>query len=286
MNQPYYFTPWEEHRFWIEILQDHAYFIYNSLSPRDSANVRTAGHYIYEFGRMLENLNQLNPQLPPSDPTMIEFAKAVQPIAYGYYQFEGHMQSLRIQNLIELNLSPTYLNGTLGENREYLRLLQSYVVGIQPAPQSMSDLVDLWLEDQLGHASLLLNYIDVAELIWSEKIRGYLQTFSALMVKQRQMKGYLQFTPAGFPAQKQFAVEIITAVNGFAEVVHQIVTLYLKDRVLNKFTLRFIEHHFPETCYFLRKLSLYAPEVPVAPCALTKPSFGPLNMKDISIKEV
>ncbi|WP_123039471.1 DUF2935 domain-containing protein [Cohnella candidum] len=286
MNPLYQLSPWEEHRFWIEVLQDHAYFVFEALSPADTKPIAAAAAYIQEFGAKLEELQRLNPQLGPAEPDMIRFARSVQPLSNGYYRFEGQLQALRLQNRITLDLSPTYLNGTLSENAEYDRLLASYAAGVQPEPLPQTDLVDLWLEDQLGHASLLLNYIDVAEVGWIERIREYVQTFAALMVKQRQIKRYLRFVEPGFPVEKQFAVEIITAVNGFAELVRQVVALYLTDRVSNKFTLRFVEHHFPETCYFLRKMTLYAPEVPVAPCSLTKPHFTPLNVKNPGIREV
>lgn len=286
MTKLYEFSPWEEHHFWIEILQDHAYFVCNSLSPSDSQHVRTAASYVQEFGRRLQQLEQLDPGLEPGDSKMIHFAQSVQPLAAGYYRFEGHLQAMRIRNEVYLDLSPTYLNGTLSENAEYLRLLSYFVNGKQPEPQPMVDLVDLWLEDQLGHASLLLNYIDVAELFWREQIMKYQQSFSALMVKQRQIRKYLRFTPPGFPVQQQFANELLAAVNGFTEVVEQVVALYLKDRVLNRFTLRFIEHHFPETCYFLRKLTRYAPDIKVTACSLTKPSFTPMNQKEPGIDNV
>ncbi|WP_438445059.1 DUF2935 domain-containing protein [Gorillibacterium sp. sgz5001074] len=275
MTPPSYFTPWEEHRFWLEILQDHAYFVYNALSPSDVRNVQTAAGYIQAFGDLLEQLLKLDPRLETSDPSMIQLARSAQPVAYGYFQFEGQMQHLRIENRIELNLTPTYMNGTGSENAEYLRLLSSYMAGQQPAPLSLADLVDLWLEDQLGHASLLINHLDVAELGWIEKVQRAQTTFSALMIKQRQIRKYLRFTPPNFPVQLQFAEDIAAAVTGFEVVVRQVVQLLVNQRVLSRLSLRFIEHHFPESCYFLRKLSLYVPHVPVRDCSLTKPSFTP-----------
>jgi hypothetical protein len=277
MKQPSFLSPWEEHRFWIEILQDHAYFVYNALSPGDTRYVQAAAGYIQAFGELLERLLKINPQLEPSDKTMIQFAQSALAVAQGYFQFEGHIQNLRIENRIVLSLSPTYLNGTVSENEEYLRLLSSYTAGLEPMPLALADLVDLWLEDQLGHASLLINQLDVAELGWIEKVQRAQATFSALMIKQRQIRNYLRFTPPNFPVQLQFAADIAAVVISFEEVVRQVVQLLVNNRVLSRLTLRFIEHHFPETCYFLRKLSLYVPNIPIRDCSLTKPSFTPSN---------
>jgi hypothetical protein len=279
-------TPWEEHEFWLSILQDHAYFVFETLSPSDTDYVNAAGSYVKAFERLLAELQKLDAKDDAANPNMVRFAQAVLPVAEGYYRFEGHLQSLRIQNRIALDLSPTYLNGTLSENVEYNRLLASFAAGVEPAPLSLADLVDLWLEDQLGHALLLADHIDVAEVGWSRKIREYQDTFSALMVKQRQIRNYLRFMPPGFPVQRQFAEELFTVTNGFAELVHQVVNLYLRERILNRLTLRFIEHHFPETCYFLNKLSLYVPELPLSPCSLIKPSFNRLNEKNPGIGPV
>lgn len=33
--------------------------------------------------------------------------------------------------------------------------------------------------------------------------------------------------------------------------IHHRISLYQVDEVLNNTTLRFLEHHFPESCYFL-----------------------------------
>lgn len=272
---PSYLPPWEEHRFWIEMLQDHAYFVYHSLSPGDTPNVQTAAGYIQAFGQLLEQLQRIDPQLEPSDKAMIQFAQSALPVAQGYFQFEGHLQHLRIENRIVLNLTPTYLNGTGSENAEYLRLLSSYTAGKQPEPLALADLVDLWLEDQLGHASLLINHLDVAELGWIEKVQRAQATFSALMIKQRQIRKYLRFTPPNFPVQLRFAADVAAAVIGFQEVVRQVTQLFVNQQVLSRLTLRFIEHHFPESCYFLRKLTLYVPNIPVHACSLVKPSFAP-----------
>jgi hypothetical protein len=34
-------SQWDEHLFWLEMLQDHAYFVRDALSPRDSVLLRT-----------------------------------------------------------------------------------------------------------------------------------------------------------------------------------------------------------------------------------------------------
>ncbi|RIX59503.1 DUF2935 domain-containing protein [Paenibacillus nanensis] len=268
------FTPYQEHAFWLEILDDHAHFIRDYLSPTETKWVQTAQWYIDSFHALRGKVNQLKIDLPASSPEMIQIAQEIYPIASGYYQFEGHMQRLRIENAVNLNLTPTYLNGTLNENQEYLRLLGYYMQGSEPVPQSLYDLLDLWLEDQLGHAVLLGNVLDPVELGFTTGASDFARGFQALMLKNDTFKGYLRFTPPGFQAQLQLARDTAALTADFYRFVERIIAMYTNTSVLSRATLRFLEHHLPETCYFIHKLEAFDPSIEKLPnCPLTKPSF-------------
>ncbi|MFC4322953.1 DUF2935 domain-containing protein [Litchfieldia salsa] len=263
----------QEHAFWLEVLEDHAHFIHDFLSPSEVKYVEYAKQYIQLFQALRDKIAALESTLSPSSPEMVNIAREIYPVANGYYQFEGYLQRLRLENKVNLNLTPTYLNGTLGENLEYLRMLSYYVNGKIPPILPLVDLMDLWLEDQAGHAALLARALDGVEFQLVAETRNYMQLFQSFIVKNEAIKGYLRFTPEGFPIQLQFARDVVKAVIGFTEHVEKMVRLYKDDEVLNQSTLRFLEHHFPEACYFLRKLSYYAPDITYPPCTLTKPSF-------------
>jgi hypothetical protein len=268
-------TPWEEHAFWLEILEDHAIFVRDNLSPTESKYVKRADEYRQAFRNLRNRLNQLSPSSEANSQGAIAMAMEIWPIANGYFQFEGKLQNLRINNLINLNLSPTYFNGTLSENQEYLRLLSYYVKGLIPQPQSLFDLLDLWLEDQLGHIILLRNSIDPIEVFVNEQAEIYTRIFQGFLVQNRHMKGYLRFTQPGFPRQQEMARDVGLAVIEMNEYIKGIVQKYAGKRILNKTTLRFLEHHFPEACYLIKKLSYYAPELAeeASKCSLKKPSY-------------
>ncbi|MEH7336158.1 DUF2935 domain-containing protein, partial [Neobacillus drentensis] len=151
---------WQEHSFWLEILQDHAIFVRDHLSKEAEEAISIAERFKESFGALLNSLQQLNPDLSVSASEQIAFAKQAYSVSFEYYRFEGHLQNLRIKNEINLNLSPTYLNGTLNENQEYLRILSYFVNGQQSVPLRLDQLLDLWLEDQLGHIILLRNSVD------------------------------------------------------------------------------------------------------------------------------
>ncbi len=268
-------TSVEEHSFWLEILEDHARFIRDYLSPAETVWVKTAHEYILRFQALRTRLASFAPNTPVASPDLMLFSREAQTAAWGYYQFEGHMQRLRILNQVNLNLTPTYLIGTLNENAEYLRRLHYYVKGLDSPDQSLTDLLDLWLEDQLGHAALLRNGLDPVELSLAGEAAKYMEAFNAHMLKNNAIKRYLRFLPPGFPEQLGFVREVARTVMGFNQLVDRVIQLHTVDQVLSRLTLRFLEHHIPESCYFLRKLVSFSPDIHLDPnCPLTKPSFN------------
>lgn len=249
---------WEEHLFWLEILQDHAYFIRDHLSPSEIEYVNISQQYIKLFGDLIVLLRSIPRSVNHRDDAMIYFSKRAWPVANGYFEFEGKMQALRIDNKVNLNLSPTYLNGTLAENQEYLRILRQLVQGKEPVILPLVDLMDLWLEDQLGHAVLFKNLLDPIEMVATRQAEAYISQYQVFIVQNRHLKGYLRFKEPGFARQREFAYDVGKTTLEMNRFISSMVIKYKESKILNKSTLRFLEHHFPETCYFIKKLSHYA----------------------------
>ncbi|MGE6299976.1 DUF2935 domain-containing protein, partial [Guptibacillus hwajinpoensis] len=128
------------------------------------------------------------------------------------------------------------------------------------------------------HASLLIDILDPIEVEFITKAQNIQNQFRVYISKNRAMRGFLRFTPSGFRAQQRFADEVARSIQDLNALVEEVMSLYKIDEVLNNTTLRFLEHHFPESCYFLAHLSYYAPSIPAPSCSLTKPSY--LSPKD------
>jgi len=263
------FTPWEEHYFWVNILLDHAIFVRDYLSPVEVNFVEEAVAFIGRFTEVRNQLEQIPKNSTVNSHSMVEFSKVSAQVSYDYYQFEGKILHLQLSNRILINITPTYFNGTLNENGEYLRILQYYMNGTDYLPLPLVDLLDLWLEDQIGHASLLNRALDGIELILKGKVDKISKLFSAHMLKNDAIKGYLRFMPPHFPVQITFAREVAGTVLTFNQLVERVIKLYKGKEVINATTLRFLEHHFPESCYFLSKLSAFVPDMERPPCSLT-----------------
>lgn len=269
-------SPWEEHAFWLEILQDHAYFVRDHLSSAEQNYVLTAIKFIQSFGMLRERLGQINQNTSTASTELMKFSMDAFRIASDYFQFEGQLQNLRIFNKVNINLTPTYFNGTIGECQEYLRILTYYINGRNFELLSLVDLLNLWLADQLGHAVLARNLLDPVELAILGQIELYTNRFQGYIVQNTQICSMLRFTPPGFPRQQRLARQVGQTTIDMCNFIQETVTLYIKNEVLTRTTLRFLEHHFPETCYFLVKLSYYVPELAdyASKCSLEKPSFN------------
>ncbi|MGR3765726.1 DUF2935 domain-containing protein [Rossellomorea sp. NS-SX7] len=266
---------WEEHLFWLEVLQDHAYFIRDHLSVVEEEYVDASQQYIQLFGELIELLNRVPRTADHGDEVMVQFSTRVWPVAKGYFEFEGMLQSLRIDNKVNLDFSPTYLNGTLAENQEYLRFLGYLLKGEKPEPLPLVDLMDLWLEDQLGHVLLFQNLLDPIEIGASMRAEAYIDQYQVYIIQNRHLKGYLRFKQPGFARQREFALEVGQTTLEMSQYISGMVEKYNKKKLLNKTTLRFLEHHFPETCYFIKKLSYYSPKLKEAAgnCSLKRASY-------------
>lgn len=263
------FSPWEEHWFWVNMLRDHAIFVRDYLSPIEEELVGKAKDFIMRFTRLRQQLEQISKDSPINSQVLMKFSKQSAQESFDYYRFEGHILNLRLNNQVNINITPTYFNGTLNENAEYLRILQYYMNGTNYPPLPLVDLLDLWLEDQLGHTALLKRSIDGVELLLLERLNTLSQLFSAHILKNEAMKGYLRFSSPHFPAQISFAREVSNSALAFNQLVEYVIKLYKGKEVLNATTLRFLEHHFPESCYFLHKLSAYVPEMQEPACSMS-----------------
>ncbi|MBD1372365.1 DUF2935 domain-containing protein [Hazenella sp. IB182357] len=267
---------WDEHQFWTMILQDHARFVIDFTSGKEKYWVETADQYVTAFGRLRKQLGAIPRTATANRPEMIQFAREAYPIAYHYYLFEGSMQHARLKNQVVTTLHPSYFTGTLGENREYMRLLSYYCYGLDAKPQTLIQLLDLWLLDQVGHSVLLEKALDSIEGEDIEITRQFNRRFRLLLTQSRIFGQFEEFTKPGFPRQLQLARDAATAVKEFYLFFQKIMNDYKGETVLTGTTLRFIEHHLPEACYFLYKLCAFVPDISIpSDCSLTEPDFPP-----------
>lgn len=251
-----------EHRFWLDILKEHAHFLLDRLSPDEET-------WILEVRRYAEGLAALQSKLTalasipeaPSHAEWIAFAKEANPYAAGYYKLEGRIQAQLLSGQIRLKLPPAFLNGTMNENQEYLRLLRYYVQGADAPALPLWNLMELWLDDQLGHAELLLELSekDYPEPELIRQAESAARAFKDHLIRNKAIHGYLRFTAPGFPEQLAAARQAAESVCLFNDAVTETVRQAKLGLQHKSFAFRFLEHQIPETDYFLGKLKAWIP---------------------------
>lgn len=255
-------TAAEEYRFWLATLEDHACFIRDSLAPAEQNRIPAAANYAQAFRLLLGKLEALPQKAPVSTPEWIAFAKEAYTRAAGYYKLEGQLQTLRLANQVQMSLTPAFLNGTLNENQEFLRMLGYYVQGLEPTALPLWNLMELWLEDQYGHALLLGSGLDAPETaLFAEEATALALAFQTHLVRNREVSGYLRFAQPNFPLQLAFAREAAETVTRFYRLLLKVREHLREAEPPNRSILRFIEHHATETGYFMHKLSVILPDV-------------------------
>ncbi|MFC4767948.1 DUF2935 domain-containing protein [Effusibacillus consociatus] len=105
---PMIITPWYEHQFWVEVLEDHSNMMTDFLSSKEQKLIQLAQRYNVAFQIIRNKLNRLDRNLPASSIEMIQIAKEIHPLATGYYQYEGNLLNLRIRNQVNINISPGF----------------------------------------------------------------------------------------------------------------------------------------------------------------------------------
>jgi hypothetical protein len=252
----------QEHRFWLDILQDHARFLLDHLSPHEKVWIEEADKYVHVFNCLLRKLDDLPASSNASSKLWIAYAKEAHTAAAGYYQLEGRLQALLIAEQVELSMSPALLNGTLTENQEYLRMLQYYVQGAEAPALSLWSLMDLWLDDQLGHAELIQELLAPLSLQHAVEAGSLAEEFRSHLLSNKAIQGYLRFTPPGFSGQLNLARDAAASVVRLFLLVEETVSLLRPLPHLEASLLRLVEHHLPEASYFMTKLSYWIPDTP------------------------
>lgn len=251
-----------EHRFWLEILQDHAFFLLDRIRPEEPERIAEVRRYADAFAQLSGKLDTLPEPAHAASRPWIAFAKEAHMAAAGYYKLEGSLQALLLAGHDFLDASPAFLNGTLTENQEYLRLLSFYVQGIEAPALSLWSLMEMWLDDQLYHAVMMEELLQSADCPLSRTAGSLAEEFRSHLLKNRTIHGFLRFTPPDFPEQIQFARDAAGSVVRFFRLLEEAIPRMRQLSLVPESALRMVEHHMPEASYFMRKLARWIPDAP------------------------
>ena len=241
-----------ENRFWLQILGDHARFIFYSLAATETEQLQKAQQFIGIFDRLLEKARQ-----GLSDAETESLNKTAYENAGNLRDFKLRLLTLSLHSQLRIHLSPTFFDHMLNELEEYLLVLNA-LINHQETLYHPLHYHLLWLSDALGHAASVSATLDEVEKDYIKTSMDYEQKFNELYIKSINFKGYLRTGLTDFPALRRLSAQSASLMFDFKDFLEDIKAQRLDARLLGTLMPLMADHMAREECYYLTKLSLSA----------------------------
>lgn len=238
-----------EHRFWLQIMGDHARFIFFSLAPNEIEYLQRAQDFMAGFDQLLEQsrLQLLSPELSVLN------NRAYQ-LTCQFREFKLLLLALSLTSDIKIHLSSTLFNDMLNELDEYLYMISIFMGG-QPVTFHTLHYHMLWLNDAVGHAASVSSNLDLIERDLIDKCVCFETQFADLSFKSITMNGYLRTQLDRFPALDRLNERVNEVMNLFKEFLESIRDQRMDGRILGTLFPLMADHMAREECYYLWKIS-------------------------------
>ncbi|KRE57816.1 DUF2935 domain-containing protein [Paenibacillus sp. Soil750] len=255
-----------EHRFWLQILGDHARFIFNALSPKETKEIEMAHQFITQFDQLLHLARR------PDAPTRInDLNKQAYELTMNLRGFKLSLLDQMLVGKIKMGLVPTFINHMVNELEEYLKILVSLLEG-KPVPIYVPLHHHLlWLPDAAGHAASIAMELDAVEKRLIKRSEQFEQHFNAFYLKAIELSGYTRTMRTTFPALSRFHSDVNLEMSIFMSFLLELETIDLSAELLSRLNPLVPDHMYREECYYLLKLSQSGASVTVMECDPTKP---------------
>jgi hypothetical protein len=254
-----------EHRFWLQILGDHARFIFNALSPKENEEIERANCFIQVFDQLLyqSRKNLSDTEINSLNQKANQYAQEIR-------AFKLHLIKQHLLGEITIALPPTFINHMVNEVEEYLCTLGYLLNGQIPPKQTAVHYHLVWLQDAAGHAAGITAELDMVEKKLMTTSRAFTNDFEDFYIKAVEMAGYMRTHLSDFPALKRFNKEVEWEMILFKKFLQELEELELDAKALGTFSPLMADHMAREECYYLLKLSEVS-EVEQPACDPTKP---------------
>jgi len=239
-----------EHRFWLQVLGDHARFIFNALPSSEVEEAKRAEHFIAFFDRLLARSRH-----PLSPDELHALGLEAYSCADAIRDFKLALLRRCLQGNINIQMSPTFLNHMVNEVEEYLEILESLLAGELPGLHHPLHHHLLWLMDAAGHAAIINDLVDPMENKVKEKSARFNQHFKAFYLKAVEFAGYLRSNIERFPALSRLNRDVELEMRVFRAFLQELESWELNVETLGAFTALMADHMAREECYYLIKLS-------------------------------
>ncbi len=253
-----------EHRFWLQIMGDHARFIFFSLPPNEVAYLQRAQDFIISYDQLLE---QSRKQLATQELEALN-QQAYQ-LTSQFRDFKLLLLALTLNSAIKVHLPSTFFNDMLNELEEYMTVMNLIMNGrpilFHPVHYHL-----LWLTDAIGHAASVAVNLDPVERDLIDKSHNFEMNFTDLNLKALIMNGYLRTQLPSFPSLNRLNEQSDLMIQQFKEFLEGLRDQRIDGRVLGTLFPLMADHMAREECYYLWKLTQTAGLVKRPDCDPTR----------------
>lgn len=253
-----------EHRFWLQIMGDHARFINDSFAESEKESIEKAKYFIKVFDDLLANVNHINP---------IELSRLAEKEVLLFKTFKLTILERLLVGKINTHLSPTFASHMTNELEEYQRILNYLKEGKVPPVFHVVHHHLVWLMDAALHAGAINVNSDHVEKALKKTTEEYVKTFEHFYLKAVEMAGYLRTNLSSFPALNKFNKDVFLEMELFKGFLQEIEEMALTKEMLGSFAPLMADHMVREECYYLMKLA-QSSQLPL-PLPLPQPNCDP-----------
>jgi hypothetical protein len=172
-------------------------------------------------------------------------------------EFKLKILSKQIEDKININLPPTFINHMINELEEYIRILNDLINGDISAARDIH-LHMLWLLDGVGHADSIASTLDMTEKELIKKSKEYSKLFSDLYLNVLEYRGYARTNICEFPALSKLNMDASNTMICFRKYLKELEVGILEKEILGTLSPLMADHMSREECYYLTKLSIVA----------------------------
>lgn len=235
-----------EHRFWLQVLGDHARFLHESLAPVEKEEIETANYFINTFDRLLGRVATTD---------VVHLSMRADEEAKKIRQFKLELIAKMLTGNVKIHLGPTFVNHMVNEVEEYIRVLSYLKKGEVPPVFHELHHHTVWLLDAAGHAGAIHSNLDQAEKRLKARSEKYMKHFENFYLKAVEMTGYLRTNLKSFPALQKMNLDVTMEIQLFMKFLDEIKELELTEQALGSFAPLMADHMFREECYYLSKVA-------------------------------
>ena len=254
-----------EHRFWLQIMGDHARFIFFSLAPNEVEYLQRSQDLIIGFDQLLEQIGNVT-----NVDELDLITKQAYQLTMQLREFKLLLLSLTLNSDIKIHLTSSFINDMLNELEEYLTVLHSINTN-KPVLYHPLHYHILWLTDAIGHSASVSSNVDFIEKDVIDKSNYYELQFTDLLLKATMMNGYLRTQLNSFPSLNRLNKQVEILVTSFKDFLEELRDERINGHILGTLFPLMADHMAREECYYLWKLTQTAGLIKRPDCDPARP---------------